>query len=61
MVADDHIEEQGGVEELKNEQRDVEAATTWRQQRRVVDGTSTAQRSWAHAVQCCNMTVSPRG
>ena len=50
-----------GAEELKSEQRDREATTTWRQQRREADGTSTAQRSWAHAVQCCSMTVSAGG
>ena len=45
MVADDHIEEQEGDEELKSELRDVEAATAWRQQCREVDETSAAQRS----------------
>ena len=43
MVAVDHIEEKEGVVELKREQCDVEATTTWRQQRREVDGTSVAQ------------------
>ena len=61
MVANDHIEMQEGVEELKSEQRDAEAAAAWRQQCREADGTSTVQRSWAHAVQCCSVTMSPGG
>ena len=61
MVTNDHMEEEEDVEESKSEKRDAEAAAAWRQQRREVDGTSAAQRSWAHAVQCCNMIVSPEG
>ena len=36
MVVGDHIEEQEGAEELKREQCDADATTTWRQQRREV-------------------------
>ena len=61
MVVDDHIEVEEGAEELKSEERDAEATIAWRQQRREVNGTSAAQRRWAHTVQCCSMTVSPGG
>ena len=40
MVAEGHIEAEGRAEEPKREQRNAEATTTWRQQRRGADGTS---------------------
>ena len=61
MVAEGNIEAEEGAEEVKKELRNAEETTTWRQHRRGVDETSTTQRSWAHAVQCCSMTVSPGG
>ena len=61
MVAEGHSEAKGNDGEMKKEQHNTEAAAAWRQQRRGADGTSAAQRSWAHVVQCCSMTVSPRG